>query len=142
MPDPERAPERAPEPARRVAAFDPGRNVGFALVDERGAALRRAVLTLGELAWLELPDGAEVIVGAGTGRRAVREALAARGLSVRQIDETGTSLAARDLWRRTVRARGLARLLPAGLRAPPGPIDDFAAWAIALRYLGLDGTDG
>jgi hypothetical protein len=54
------------------------------------------------------------------------------------VDERDTTLRARELWRRAEPPRGLARLLPPGLRSPPGPIDDYAAWAIALRYLGLD----
>jgi hypothetical protein len=29
------------------------------------------------------------------------------------------------------------RLVPPGMRAPPRPIDDYAAYAIALRWLGV-----
>ncbi len=122
---------------RRVAAFDPGRNVGFALVDERGRALRRAVLTLAEVPTWPLPERCEVVIGSGTGRAGLRAALAQRGLTVHEVDERETTLRARELWRRTVAARGGQRLLPPGLRSPPGPIDDYAAWAIALRYLGI-----
>lgn len=122
---------------RRIAAFDPGRNVGFALVDERGRALRRAVLTLDQVPAWPLPEGCEVVIGAGTGRGDLRARLMQRGLTVHEVDERETTLRARDLWRRTVAPRGGQRLLPHGLRSPEGPIDDFAAWAIALRYLGI-----
>lgn len=132
------SPERPEPPVRWIAAFDPGRNVGYALVDADGRLHRRAVLALGEVATLALPAGAEVVIGGGTGRRALREALRARGLAPREVDERDTSLRARELWRRDVPPRGLARLLPPGLRAPAGPIDDYAAWAIALRHLGLE----
>jgi hypothetical protein len=118
-----------------VAAFDPGRNVGFALVARDGRLLRRAVLRLEQLAELPLPEDAQVVIGGGTGRRELRRALEARGRAVTEVDERDTSLRARELWRRTVPPRGRARLLPPALRTPPRPIDDFAAWAIALRYL-------
>jgi len=121
-----------------IAAFDPGRNVGFALVDGDGRLLRRAVLRHDEVAHLELPASCTVVIGAGTGRRELRLELAQRSLDVHVVDERGSSLEARELWKRAVPARGLARMLPSGLRAPREPIDDFAAWAIALRYLGLD----
>ncbi len=124
-------------PLRRVAAFDPGRNVGFALVDGRGRALRRAVLTLADVPTWPLPGDCEVVIGSGTGRADLRAALRARGLTVHEVDERDTTLRARELWRRTIAPRGGQRLLPPGLRSPPGPIDDYAAWAIALRYLGI-----
>lgn len=120
---------------RLVAAFDPGRNVGFALVDVRGQALRLAVLRREEVATVALPSEAVVVVGAGTGRRDVLAALRQRGLEPRLVDERGTSLEGLTLWRRHAPARGLTRLLPAALRTPARPIDDHAAWAIALRYL-------
>lgn len=132
------SPDRAEPPARRIAAFDPGRNVGYALVDGEGRLQRRAVLSVDDVATLELPAGAEVVIGGGTGRRALRAALWARGWTPHEVDERDTSLHARELWRRAEPPRGLARLLPPGLRSPPGPIDDYAAWSIALRYLGLE----
>jgi hypothetical protein len=118
-----------------VAAFDPGRNVGFALVAEDGRLLRQAVLELVDVATVPLPEDAQVIVGDGTGRGDVERLLRARGRPPQRVDEVGTSEEGRELWRRHVAPRGLARLLPRGLRAPAGPIDDYAAWAIALRYL-------
>ena len=134
-------PDRGAPPPRWIAAFDPGRNVGHALVDGEGRLHRREVLALGDVATLELPAGAEVVIGGGTGRRVLREALRARGFTPHEVDERDTSLHARELWRHAVPPRGLARLLPPGLRSPPGPIDDYAAWAIALRYLGLEESE-
>ena len=119
-----------------VAAFDPGRNVGFALLDEGGALLRHAVLGVAEISTLEL--GAEVVVvGAGTGSAAILEALQARGVTPVAVDEEGTSLEGRRLYFRDHPPRGLARLVPLGMRTPPRPIDDYAAYAIGLRFLGL-----
>lgn len=121
-----------------VAAFDPGRNVGYALVDDEGRLVERRVLTLEEVATVVWPDGAHVVTGSGTGSRALREVLAMRGVTAQVVDERGTSEHARALWRRAEPARGLARLVPNGLRSPDRPIDDYAAWAIALRYLGVE----
>ena len=124
-----------------VAAFDPGRNVGYALVAPDGRRLDAAVLDVaaleGEVLRGRVPPGVRVVVGAGTGSARVVEALRAAGLSPELVDEVGTSLEGRALWRRSVPARGLARWWPPGLRVPREPIDDYAAWAIALRALGI-----
>lgn len=138
--DSRRTPAEAGTPVA-VAAFDPGRNIGFALVAASGAALSLAILRLAEVDDLRLPERATVVVGSGTGRVELMRALARHGREVTQVDECDTTLLARDLWRRSTPARGWSRLLPTALRAPPGPIDDYAAWAIALRYLGLAPSD-
>lgn len=124
-----------------IAAFDPGRNVGFALVAEDGGLLRQAVLILDDVATLPLPEGVRVVVGDGTGRRELERVLSARGLVPVRVDETATSEEGRALWRQHVPPRGLGRLLPPGLRAPTEPIDGYAAWAIALRYLQGEATE-
>jgi hypothetical protein len=127
--------------AAHVAAFDPGRNVGFALVAADGRRLDAAVFDVADLSPERLrarvPDGVRVVVGAGTGAARVSAALEAAGRPAELVDEVGTSLEGRDLWRRCVPPRGFARWLPAGLRVPSAPIDDYAAWAIALRVLGV-----
>lgn len=124
--------------ARPVAAFDPGFRIGFALVGADGRADRRAVLGVGDLATCPIPEDAKVIVGGGTGRAAVMGALRARGMRPVLVDERGTTLLARTLWWRDHPPRGWTRLLPHGLRPVPTGIDDYAAWAIALRHLGLE----
>ncbi len=128
-------------PRGTVAAFDPGRNVGYALVAPDGRRLDAAVLDVADLAGdvvrARLPSGVHVVVGAGTGAAQVVAALRAAGLAPDLVDEVGTSLEGRALWRRSVPPRGLARFWPAGLRAPREPIDDYAAWAIALRVVGV-----
>lgn len=123
-----------------VVAFDPGRNVGFAVVDENGRLLDRAVLTIEQVDRQVWPADATLVVGSGTGRSDLQAALERRGQQARVVDEQGTSEIGRELWRRSEPARGWARWLPAGLRSPDRPIDDYAAWAIALRYLGVDAS--
>ncbi|MEJ2359767.1 MAG: hypothetical protein P8Y13_17045 [Deinococcales bacterium] len=119
-----------------VLAFDPGRNVGAAWVRRDGTAERLAVLALPDLEQLVLPPGAVILVGDGTGSGAVLERLRARGVAPTLVDERDTTLLARGLYFRDHPPRGLLRLLPPGMRAPPRPIDDYAAYAIALRWLG------
>lgn len=126
----------AGQPAGRVVlAFDPGRNLGAAWVGFDGRVLRRAILVSSDLERLEVGEAAVVLVGDGTGRRTVIERLRRRGIDPELVDETGTTLEARRLYFGDHPPRGLLRLLPPGMRAPPRPIDDYAAVAIALRWL-------
>lgn len=136
----QRFPDALP-PATAVAgaalvAFDPGRHVGVAWVTAGGSLLLGAVIELDEVARVAVPAGARVVLGDGTGSRALAAALRGRGLCPELVDETGTSEMARLLYWRRYPPRGVGRLVPVGLRVPPRPIDDFAAYAIALRVLG------
>lgn len=118
-----------------VAAFDPGRNIGFALVDEAGTLLEAGVVGAGELEGLPLPEHARVVLGDGTGSSRLRDLLEGRGFIPVLVDETGSTLEARRLYFRDHPPRLPWRLLPAGLWWPQRPIDDYAAYAIALRFL-------
>ena len=119
-----------------LAALDPGKNVGYALVDAEGRLLDSAVIPLSRIHAHEFPDGATIIVGDGTGSYAVQNILARRNLRVERVDERGSSLEGRTLYFRDHPPRLPWRLLPRGLWWPPRTIDDYAAYAIALRYLG------
>ena len=125
----------------RIAAFDPGRNVGYAVLDERGSLLHHDIVDVADLHDLSI-DADRVVVGSGTGRDAVIRVLAERAIEPAVIDETATTLAARHYYFRDHPPRGLARLLPAGMRTPPRPIDDYAAYVIGLRYLAELRSDG
>ena len=119
-----------------IAAFDPGRNVGFALLDDTGTLLRHDVLDLVRVAELELEVDV-VVVGAGTGSAALVAVLHQRGIVPVAVDEERTSVEGRRLYFRDHPPKGLERLVPLGMRSPPRPIDDYAAYAIGLRYLAL-----
>lgn len=121
-----------------IVAFDPGRNVGFAVVDASGRLLDHAVTRQERVSDLDWPVDAKVVLGAGTGSAELASRLQRMGCTVQPVDERGTSEIGRELWRRNEPARGWARWLPAGLRSPDRPIDDYAAWAIALRHLDID----
>ena len=118
-----------------VAALDPGKNVGYALVDVDGQLIDSAVLPLAKIHALEFPHDAKIVVGDGTGSYAVQNILARRNLQVERVDERHTSLEGRELYFRD-HPPGLPwRLLPRGLWWPSRSIDDYAAYAIALRFL-------
>lgn len=118
-----------------IVALDPGRNIGVAFVTEAGELGFHEVMTLAELGGLEFPVEATVLVGDGTGSRTVRELLQKRRIGYQVVDEWGSSLTARALYFRDHSPRGWQRFLPAGMRTPPGLIDDYAAYALALSYL-------
>ena len=48
-------------------------------------------------------------------------------------DEYGTTLAARQIYWRLHRPRGIMKLIPTSLRTPPRNVDDLAAYAIILK---------
>lgn len=123
----------ASDPA--VLGVDPGRRIGLAWVAGDGRLLRVAVVDLTELAGLEVPPGAAIALGDGTGSAAVRAALAAAGRAVDLVDERASSEEGRRLYWRDRPARGWRRLVPVGLRPPPDLLDGYAAYAIALRWL-------
>ena len=120
-----------------VVAFDPGRRIGVAWVDAEGRRLHGTIIDVGALDAVAVPAAARVVVGDGTGCRALAAELAARGWRAERVDEVGTSERARALYWRDHGARGVGRLVPLGMRTPPRPIDDYAAYAIALRALSL-----
>lgn len=118
-----------------IVAFDPGRNIGVAYVDSAGELVRRAIVDASQLESLAVPHEATVLVGDGTGGAALAQRLRAVGLTVEMVEEASTTLEAQALYFRDNPPRGWQRLLPIGMRSPPGPIDDYAAYAIARRWL-------
>jgi hypothetical protein len=116
-----------------IIAFDPGRNIGVAYVSEAGELLQRAIVDLGAVKSLELPAEATLVIGNGTGSRALQDVFARLGRAYALVPERDTSLEGRELYFRHHPPKGLTRLWPKGLRAPPVPVDDYAAYAI--RYL-------
>lgn len=118
-----------------IIAFDPGRNVGVAYVSNEGELLQREIVDLGAVKKLEFPRDAVIVVGDGTGSRAIQDVLNKLALNFMVIDEQGSTLEARDLYFQSNPPAGVTRFLPKGLWSPERPIDDYAAYAIALRYL-------
>ena len=78
-----------------------------------------------------------VVLGDRTGASSALASLRAFGLrhQVELVPEHGSTLEARRLYFQCNPPRGIWRLFPRGLLTPPVPIDDYAAWVLALRYL-------
>ncbi len=81
-----------------------------------------------------------VVLGDGTYSDVLMRALKEASLPCRIVcvDERGTTLEARMLYWQLHRPRPWQLLLPRSMRVPPRPLDDLAAWAIAMR--GVDAT--
>jgi hypothetical protein len=121
-----------------IIALDPGQNLGIAFVEDDkdpGRLLWSEVITLEGLKTLDVPPDSQFVVGNGTGYEKVLGVLRERDLPYYVVDEQGTTLEARLLYFRDHPPKGLLRLLPKSMWAAPRNLDDYAAYAIALRYL-------
>jgi hypothetical protein len=76
----------------------------------------------------------ELVIGDGTSSTIWQQQLPT-SLKVHVVDETGTTLRARDRYWQLWPARGWRRMLPSGLRLPPGDLDAIAALVILEDYL-------
>jgi RNase H-fold protein (predicted Holliday junction resolvase) len=128
--------------AQRVLAIDPGTvKCGIAVVAEgdplplhRSVVARSGLETaLAQVLEHFAPD--RVLVGSGTASTDVVAMLHRLEVAVQIVDEYGTTLAARARYYIAHPPRGWRRLIPSGLRVPPGPIDDWAAVVIAEQFL-------
>lgn len=132
-----------PTPSGIVLAIDPGTvKCGMALVSRSPVAVldRRIVAKdeLVEAARRLLSDQpAEIVIGAGTSSEGLARELrlAFPDLPIHIVDERDTSRLARERYCREVPAHGWRRLLPAGLRFPEEPYDDFVAVILAEEFL-------
>ena len=138
-------------------AADPGKfKTGFVLTEDDGNLIFSAVipaekhsefvraLETGNSVPLEkwrregnLPEKIEVneiLLGSGTTHKEFQKMLEGK-LSVRIVDEYGTTLEGRKLYWKLHPPKGLLKLFPTSLRTPPRDIDDLAAWAIILKSL-------
>ncbi len=129
----------------RVLAIDPGRaKCGAAIVQkENGSVLYRAVFSLSDLIsalplLIEQFTPERVLIGDGTCTQAFRAQIAGvlpDALAVQTVPEHRTSERARARFVKENRPSGLLqRLLPKGLRTPPGPYDDYVAVILAEDY--------
>lgn len=118
-----------------ILAFDPGKNIGVAQVSLTGQLLHHEIIGFERLNDYPIPKEAHILIGQGTGAKRITDLLDRLQYRYQLIDETGTSLEARQLYFKDHPPKGLWRLLPQSLRSPPELIDDYAAYAIALRHL-------
>ncbi|MCX5938815.1 MAG: resolvase [Cyanobium sp. LacPavin_0920_WC12_MAG_62_9] len=125
-----------------IAGLDPGRSkCGLVLADRLAQQIHQAAILSPPktLAWLRHwhSQGLRTLVmGNGTGSKPWLSRLGDLDLSLELVDERGTTLAARQRYWELFRPRGLAKLIPVGLRMPPRDLDDIAAQLLLERQLG------
>jgi hypothetical protein len=78
-----------------------------------------------------------IAMGGGAGHKPILKALTAANVSIpiKLVHELNTTMEARKKYFKENPPRGFLRLLPAGLRVPPRPVDDYAAVAIGELFL-------
>jgi len=127
-----------------VLAIDPGNaKCGLALVSSPPLTIQaRQIVPAQRLVeaagvYLQAEPQAEIVIGGGTGSGPAIQALqqAFPSATVHKVDERDTSRRARERYCRENPARGLRRLLPAGLRSPEEPYDDYVAILLAEEFL-------
>lgn len=120
--------------------MDPGRQkCGIAIVDRHGNVIRKTIIdssalnaTAGD--WLaSYPDSLIVLGDRTTSKQALKK-LEPLGCRIELIDEDRSSLEGKYRYLRE-NTRGLARLIPIGLRIPDRPFDDYVAVILAERFL-------
>jgi hypothetical protein len=126
-----------------ILAIDPGRAKSGLVVVRAGEILARAVVATDELvarvgAWRDAFRPARLLIGGGTGHRAVLAQLTAAGMTLQVVPEADTTRRARARYFHDHPPTGWRRLVPRGLLTPPIPIDDYAALLIAEDYLSSD----
>jgi RNase H-fold protein (predicted Holliday junction resolvase) len=136
---------QASSKSKWVFAVDPGSHkVGYAVVHsdlthgEMGIASINEVVILINRSFAEAhsDDNPVLVVGDGTGSKCFcnRFKNLVTVPSICLVNERDTTLAARQKYFEENPPKGLLRLLPAGLRFPPRPLDDYAAWLIGVKY--------
>jgi hypothetical protein len=123
-----------------VLAIDPGREKNGLAVVRAGSILARAIVSPEALvsqvcAWRDDYRPSHLLIGSGTGHRAVLTRLTAAGLIAEVVPETDTTRRARARYFQDHPPIGWRRLMPRGLLVPPVPIDDYAACLIAEDFL-------
>jgi RNase H-fold protein (predicted Holliday junction resolvase) len=128
-----------------VLGIDPGREKCGVAVCVPGRVLAKAIVAPADIPglvarWTDEYGVETVVVGGGTGSKAILAALAGLVVSQRRPavtveDERTTTLAARRRYFAAHPPRGWRRLIPLSLQVPPEAYDDYAAAVIAERYV-------
>lgn len=123
-----------------IIAIDPGRQkCGIALVDHQGQVIKKQIVASDELVKtveemiIDYPE-AEIVLGDRTASRLFFAKLKDLSRTIHFIDEDRSSLEGRYRYLKE-NTKGLAKLLPIGLRVPNQPFDDYVAVILAERFL-------
>ena len=127
-----------------IAGFDPGKDkCGLAVAAADGSvcyheivASDRVASTIADL--LQQFPISVFAIGDRTTSKTWQQQLTAilpSEITIVRVDERNTTLEARDRYWQMYPPRGLARLIPQGMRLPPREVDDIAAILLIERYL-------
>jgi RNase H-fold protein (predicted Holliday junction resolvase) len=129
--------------SQNILGLDPGRDkCGIAVVNNQQAVIyhqvidsTKAIATIKQLVHKYAID--LIVMGDGTTSKAWQQQLESNllNLSVITVNETNSTLEARDRYWVMYPPQGLQRLIPQGLRTPPRPVDDLVAIILIERYL-------
>lgn len=120
-----------------ILAIDPGRQKhGLAVLSADGICRERAVVATADLIDRVRRSAARfapvrLILGGGTGHRAVLSLLIAAGFRPEIVPERDTTRRARERYFLDHPPTGWRRFVPRTLLTPPCPVDDFAALLLA-----------
>lgn len=125
-----------------VMGVDPGREkCGIAVIDTE-KLLWKSICDTADLAELcrqkaEQYQISVVVMGNGTSSKQAMNRLQeiVQAPPIVLVDEYRTTDAAKTRYWKENPPRGLKRFIPEGMRVLPVPVDDYAAWILAERYL-------
>ena len=123
-----------------LLAIDPGsKKCGLAVVNEQKNVLVKKVIAIEQLKKtvenLEKEFGlTQIIIGDRTNSKRIQESLAFFGKPIVTVNEDKSTIEGRYRYLKE-NTKGLARLIPIGLRVPKQPFDDYVAVILAERYL-------
>ena len=132
-----------------ICAIDPGKDkTGVALVRADGTLEIKKVIPTADFekemkVFLQGRRLSAFVMGNGTRHQIMKkraEALLAEigsSLPVTLVNEKYTTEMGEAWYWKEHPARGLARLIPKGMRSVPVPIDDYVAWIIGCIHLGI-----
>ncbi len=133
-----------------ILGFDPGRDkCGLAVMGKERQLLYHQVVTSQE-AIATLRSLCQqfaiqtLVMGNQTTAKSWKQKLSSElpaSLPIVLVDERYSTLEARDRYWQMYPPKGLARLIPQGLRQPPRPVDDIVAILLIERYLELGARD-
>ena len=126
-----------------ILGFDPGRDkCGVAVMNAEGEIQYHQVVSADNaIASIQLLSQKYpiklIVMGNLTTAKSWRNKLQSyfANFPIEMIDESNSTLEARDRYWQMYPPRGLKRLIPQGMRLPPRPIDDIVAIILIERYL-------
>jgi RNase H-fold protein (predicted Holliday junction resolvase) len=129
-------------PLPLILGFDPGRDkCGIAVVGHDLSVYEHEVVLAEDAiakiqAWMQQYSTHTLVMGNQTTAKQWQQRLEqALDIPIAPIDERYSTLEARDRYWVMYPPKGLARLVPQGMRDVPRPIDDIVAIILVERYL-------